>query len=155
MHALGWTHVLRGEHRRAAAYFEEALGGLAGLDGTRYAEAGAWDSLGVARHHLGEPARAVAAYQGALRLHREIGDTFSEAGTLRHLGDTYLATADPGAARTLWERALRLPAPPDPTAAEELRTKLLALGDEVPAPRITAVSATPTTTAPDEDDLTS
>ncbi|MEU1336115.1 BTAD domain-containing putative transcriptional regulator [Streptomyces sp. NPDC005827] len=151
LHALGWTHVLRGEHRRAAAYFEEALGGLAGLDGTRYAEAGAWDSLGVARHHLGEPARAVAAYQCALRLYREIGDTFSEAGTLRHLGDTYLATGDPGAARTLWERALRLLAPTDPTAAEELRTKLLALGDEVPAPRITAVSATPaTTTAPDE-----
>ncbi|MET9081779.1 BTAD domain-containing putative transcriptional regulator [Streptomyces sp. NPDC004237] len=152
LHALGWTHVLRGEHRRAAAYFEEALGGLAGLDGTRYAEAGAWDSLGVARHHLGEPARAVAAYQCALRLYREIGDTFSEAGTLRHLGDTYLATGDPGAARTLWERALRLLAPTDPTAAEELRTKLLALGDAVPAPRITAVSATPaTTTAPDED----
>ncbi|MGI5458529.1 AfsR/SARP family transcriptional regulator [Streptomyces sp. CA-249302] len=141
LHALGWTHVLRGEHRRAAAYFEEALGGLAGLSqGNRYGEAGCWDSLGIARHHLGEHRRAVAAYQCALRLYREVGDTFGEAGTLRHLGDTYLVTGDPGSARTVWERALRLLARTDPTAAEELRTRLTALGDEVPAPRITAVS---------------
>ncbi|MFD4601562.1 BTAD domain-containing putative transcriptional regulator [Streptomyces sp. NPDC058464] len=143
LHALGWTHVLRGEHHRAAAYFEEALGGLAGLDGTRYGEAGTWDSLGVARHHLGEHRRAVAAYQCALRLYREVGDLFSEAGTLRHLGDTYLATGDPGAARTVWERALRLLTRTDPTAADEIRTRLLALGDEVPAPRIAVVSASP------------
>ncbi|MEU6372090.1 BTAD domain-containing putative transcriptional regulator [Streptomyces sp. NPDC046909] len=143
LHALGWTHVLRGEHRRAAAYFEEALGGLAGLDGIRYAEAGTWDSLGVVRHHLGEHRRAVAAYQCALRLYREVGDLFSEAGTLRHLGDTYLATGDPGAARTVWERAVRLLARTDPTAAEELRTRLLALGHEVPAPRIALVPASP------------
>ncbi|MER6526364.1 tetratricopeptide repeat protein [Streptomyces sp. NPDC001508] len=140
LHALGWTHVGRGEHRRAAAYFEKALSGLAGLDGTRYAEAGAWDSLGVARHHLGEHRRAVAAYQCALGLYREVGDLFSEAGTLRHLGDTYLAIGDPGAARTVWERALRLLTGTDPTAAEEIRTRLLALGDEVPAPRIAVVS---------------
>ncbi|MEU6256233.1 BTAD domain-containing putative transcriptional regulator [Streptomyces sp. NPDC047043] len=142
LHALGWSHVLRGEHHTAAAYFEEALGGLAGLPtGTRYAEAGAWDSLGVARHHLGEHRRAIAAYQCALRLYREVGDLFSEAGALRHLGDTYLAIGDPGAARTVWERAVRLLIRTDPTAAEEIRTPLLALGDAVPAPRITVVSA--------------
>ncbi|MFC8428313.1 BTAD domain-containing putative transcriptional regulator [Streptomyces sp. NPDC057253] len=141
LHALGWTHVLKGEHRRAAAYFEKALAGLEGLDGTRYAEAGAWDSLGIARHHLGDHLRAVAAYECALRLYREVGDLFSEAGTLRHLGDTYLATGDPGAARTVWERAVRLLAGTDPTAAEELRARLLALGDEVPAPRIALVAA--------------
>ncbi|MFJ3672930.1 AfsR/SARP family transcriptional regulator [Streptomyces sp. NPDC090106] len=141
LHALGWTHVLRGEHRRAAAYFEETLDGLDRLsDGNRYGEAGTWDSLGIARHHLGEHARAVAAYQCALRLYREVDDAFGEAGTLRHLGDTYLATGDPGSARTVWERALRLLARADPTAAAEIRTRLLALGDEVPAPRITAVT---------------
>ncbi|MGW0944640.1 AfsR/SARP family transcriptional regulator [Streptomyces sp. NPDC002623] len=141
LHALGRTHLSRGEHRRAAAYFEESLTGLAGLDGTRYAEAGAWDSLGIARHRLGEHARALAAYQCALRLYREVGDTFSEAGTLCRLGDTYLATGDSGSARTVWERALRFLARTDPTAAREIRTRLSALGDEVPAPRIAAVSA--------------
>ncbi|MEU3617298.1 BTAD domain-containing putative transcriptional regulator [Streptomyces sp. NPDC006872] len=141
LHALGRTHLSRGEHRRAAAYFEESLTGLAGLDGTRYAEAGAWDSLGIARHRLGEHPRALAAYQCALRLYREVGDTFSEAGTLCRLGDTYLATGDSGAARTVWERALRFLARTDPTAAREIRTRLAALGDEVPAPRIAAVSA--------------
>ncbi|MET7475990.1 BTAD domain-containing putative transcriptional regulator [Streptomyces sp. NPDC005648] len=139
LHALGWTHVLRGDPRRATAHFEEALTGLVGLEGTRYGEAGTWDSLGIARHRLGEHERAVACFQCALRLYREVGDTFGEAGTLRHLGDTYLATGDPGAARTVWERALQLLAPADPTAAEELRTRLLALGDEVSAPRIAAV----------------
>ncbi|MEV1069080.1 BTAD domain-containing putative transcriptional regulator [Streptomyces sp. NPDC050263] len=141
LHALGRTHLARGEHRRAAAYFEEALTGLVGLDGTRYAEAGAWDSLGIARHRLGEHPRALAAYQCALRLYREVGDTFSEAGTLCRLGDTYLATGDSGAARTVWERALRYLARTDPTTAREIRTRLAALGDEVPAPRIAAVSA--------------
>ncbi|MER6961322.1 MULTISPECIES: BTAD domain-containing putative transcriptional regulator [unclassified Streptomyces] len=141
LHALGRTHLSRGEHRRAAAYFEESLTGLAGLDGTRYAEAGAWDSLGIARHRLGEHPRALAAYQCALRLYREVGDTFSEAGTLCRLGDTYLATGDSGAARTVWERALRFLARTDPTSAREIRTRLAALGDEVPAPRIAAVSA--------------
>ncbi|MFI6543043.1 AfsR/SARP family transcriptional regulator [Streptomyces prunicolor] len=139
LHALGCTHALRGDHRRAAAHFEETLTALDGLDGTRYAEAGTWDSLGTARHHLGEHQQAIACYQCALRLYREIGDTFSEAGTLRHLGDTYLATGDPGAARTVWERALHLLAPTDPTAAAELRARILALGDEVSAPRIGAV----------------
>lgn len=144
LHALGWSHVLRGEHHTAAAYFEEALDGLVGLPtGTRYAEAGAWDSLGVARHHLGEHRQAIAAYQCALRLYREVGDLFSEAGTLRHLGDTYLAVGDPGAARMVWERAVRLLIRTDPTAAEETRTRLLALGDAVPAPRIAVVSAAP------------
>ncbi|XUL94015.1 tetratricopeptide repeat protein [Streptomyces galilaeus] len=139
LHALGCTHVLRGDHRRAAAYFEETLTALAGLEGTRYAEAGTWDSLGIARHHLGEHQQAITCYQCALRLYREVGDTFSEAGTLRHLGDTYVTIGDPGAARTVWERAPHLLAPTDPTAATELRARILALGDEVSAPRIGAV----------------
>lgn len=153
LHALGWTHVLRGEHRRAAAHFEEALGGLAGHEGTRYGEAGTWDSLGIARHGLGEHRRAVHAYQCALRLYREVGDTFSEAGTLRHLGDTYLATGDPGAARTVWERALRFLAHADPLAAGEIRTRLLALGDERPPPRIAAVCTSPTDDAAVHGDI--
>ncbi|WP_157968607.1 AfsR/SARP family transcriptional regulator [Streptomyces geranii] len=142
-HALGWTHVLRGDHRQATVHLEEALAGLDGLYGTRYGKAGTWDSLGIARHHLGEHQRAIAAFQCALRLYREVGDTYSEAGTLRHLGDTYLAVGDPGSARTVWEHALRLLTPADPTAASELRTRLQALGDAVPAPRISAVTASP------------
>lgn len=78
--------------RRATARFEEALTGPAALDGTRYGEAGStWDSLGIACHRLGEHERAVACFQCALRLHRELGATFGEAGIPRHLGDTCLA----------------------------------------------------------------
>ncbi|MET8981895.1 BTAD domain-containing putative transcriptional regulator [Streptomyces sp. NPDC004539] len=140
LHALGRTHVRRGEHRRAAACFEESLVGLTRLPVvTRYAEAGAWDSLGVARHHLGEHARAITAYQCALRLYREAGDRSGEAGTLCRLGDTYLTTGDPGAARTVWERSAHFLVRTDPTAAAELRTRLLALGDAVPAPRLALV----------------
>lgn len=142
-HALGWTHVLLGDHRRATVHLEEALAGLDGHYGTRYGKANTWDSLGIARHHLGEHQRAIACFQCALRLYREIGDTFSEANTLRHLGDTYLAVGDPGSARTVWEHALRLLVRTDPAAASELRTRLRALGDAVPAPRISAVSAYP------------
>ncbi|WP_329219413.1 tetratricopeptide repeat protein [Streptomyces sp. NBC_01485] len=151
LHALGWTHVLLGDHHRAAVLFEAALAELAGHGDHRYAEAGAWDSLGVARHHLGEHERAVAALQCALGLYREVGDTFNEAGTLRHLGDTYLSTGDTGAARTVWERAVALFARTDPTAADEIRTMLCALGDAGPAPRIAAVPATDAPHATDEE----
>jgi len=127
LRALGRTHALRGEHRRAAACFEECLDAVA--------EAGTWDGLGEARHHLGEHTRAITAYQCALHLYREAGDRSGEAGTLRRLGDTYLSTGDPGAARTVWERSAHFLARTDPMSAAELRTRLLALGDAVPAPR--------------------
>ncbi|MGW3645887.1 hypothetical protein [Streptomyces sp. NPDC000878] len=59
------------------------------------------------------------------------------------IGDTYLAVGGPGSARAVWEHALRLLVRTDPTAASELRTRLRALGDAVPAPRISAVPAYP------------
>ncbi|MEU6348987.1 tetratricopeptide repeat protein [Streptomyces sp. NPDC047072] len=139
LHALGATHALRGEHRRAAAYFEEALTASDGPYGTRYGMAGVWDSLGLAHHHLGEHRRAITCFDCALRLYREVGDTFSEAATLRLLGDTYLAMSDPGATRLVWDRAATLLDTMDPTAAGELRTRLHALGNALPPPRLTSV----------------
>ncbi|QXE34557.1 tetratricopeptide repeat protein [Streptomyces sp. GMY02] len=138
-HALGWTHVLRGEHRLAVPYFERALTELAGLS-NRYGEAGTWDSLGHAHHRLGDHRRATTCYQHALRLYRQIGDRYNEAGTLHQLGDAYHAVGDYGSARTVWQHSLAIFAPMDHQAADEIRTKLKALGDAVPAPRISLVA---------------
>ncbi|MEW2570609.1 BTAD domain-containing putative transcriptional regulator [Streptomyces sp. NPDC047070] len=151
LHALGWTHVLCGDHRRAAALFEETLDRLTGQGDHRYAEAATWNSLGVARHHLGEHDRAVAGYQCALRLYREVGDTFNEAGTLRHLGMTHLTAGDTGAARTVWERAARLLEGADPAAADEIRAQLCALDGIGPASRTGEELPSEATRTPDRD----
>ncbi|MFC0554156.1 BTAD domain-containing putative transcriptional regulator [Planotetraspora thailandica] len=122
LHALGWTHALLGEHEQAAAYFEEAL---AATDrGNRYGVGGALDSLGYALHHLGDHRRAVASYDDALRLYREVGDRYQEAGTLGRLGDTYVAIGDQPMATTVWRQALAILDGVDPPAADEVRDKL-------------------------------
>jgi tetratricopeptide (TPR) repeat protein len=101
--------------------------------------AAGWVALGRVRHRLGQYGRAVAGYQCALELFRAVGDGPGEAGVLGHLGDAYLAADDPGSARAVWERAAVLLDRTDPAGAAGLRGRLGALGDAVPAPRLTAV----------------
>jgi hypothetical protein len=60
--------------------------------GDRIGEAGTWDSIAYAHHHLGHHAQAVACYQN----------------TLTHLGDTHHAAGQSDAARTAWQHALSI-----------------------------------------------
>jgi tetratricopeptide (TPR) repeat protein len=54
------------------------------------------------------PAEAVAWYQRALRLNREIGSRWGEAETLGHIGDASYAVGRPDDARAAWQEALAI-----------------------------------------------
>ena len=55
---------------------------------------------------------------------RDTGDRFGEADTLTHLGDTYQAAGDPGAADRSWRDALAILDALDHPDAEQVRAKL-------------------------------
>ncbi|GIF63552.1 hypothetical protein Ais01nite_15870 [Asanoa ishikariensis] len=67
-----------------------------------------WDSLGYIHHRRADHADAVAAYERAIGLFREIGDRTYEATTLVQLGDTFEAAGAPDRARATWLRAATL-----------------------------------------------
>ena len=51
---------------------------------------------------------AMACYQRAIEIDREIGSRRGLAETLGHLGDTRRAAGDPAEARAAWEEALAI-----------------------------------------------
>jgi tetratricopeptide (TPR) repeat protein len=102
---------------------EQALGLQQEL-GHRRGEAATWDSLGVAHHHLGRYADAVACYHQALTLFRDLGNRYNEADTLVHLGDTCDASGDTGAARARWRVALAILTDLDHADAEQVHARL-------------------------------
>nr|WP_236056400.1 tetratricopeptide repeat protein [Streptomyces sabulosicollis] len=51
----GWLHAMLGQYQRTLDYCTQAVALNREID-DRHAEAGAWDSLGYAHHHL-DPAR--------------------------------------------------------------------------------------------------
>ena len=112
-----------GDYEMALRYCQQALALQQEL-GYRRGEAAAWDSLGVAYHHLGRYAVAVAAYQQALTLFRDQGNRYNEADTLVHLGETYHASGDTDAARGRWRAALAIFADLDHPDAEQVRVRL-------------------------------
>jgi len=64
------------------------------------------DSIGLAHHHLGEYDRAVACYERAVGIYRELGDRCYEALTMSKLGDTHHAIGDTATGRGFWRQAL-------------------------------------------------
>src|SRR2546430_2779576 len=84
-----------------------ALPILAG-QGDRHQEAAVWDSLGLIHHRLGHHARAIACYHEAIGRFRANGHRYLEAGTLDKLGDVRADAGDRAAARSAWQRALRI-----------------------------------------------
>ncbi len=93
----------------------------------RDGQAATWDSLGYAHHHLGHHTQAIACYQHALDLVRDLGRRYEEAVLLIHLGDTHHATGNPEAARTAWQQALTILDQLDHPDADQVRTRLTAL----------------------------
>jgi tetratricopeptide (TPR) repeat protein len=87
-------------------------------------QATAWDSLGYAHHHLGDHPTAIACYNEALGLFRDLGDRYSEAQTLARLGDTHAAADNPDDARAAWLQAAMILDDIDHPDAKEVRAKL-------------------------------
>jgi tetratricopeptide (TPR) repeat protein len=76
--------------------------------GDRDSEAGTWDSIGYACHHLGDYQQAVVSYQNALELARAIGNSHLEADILDHLSNTLLRTASYQAAQHVLRQAFAI-----------------------------------------------
>jgi tetratricopeptide (TPR) repeat protein len=95
--------------------------------GDRHAEAGTWDSIGYAHHHLGNYLEAVACHEKSVSLLREVGDRYYESDALTHLGDSHLAADAPEAARDAWLQALEILTDLDHPDADRVRERLRAL----------------------------
>ncbi|MFD0304076.1 BTAD domain-containing putative transcriptional regulator [Streptomyces sp. NPDC127119] len=124
LNAVGWHHVLLGQHRQALDHCREALSMCLAL-GDHLNAAHTWDSMGHAHHHLGQYADAVTAFEHALDLYRRQGDLpWFIAGTLTRLGDTHRGAGDPDAARAAWTEALAIMDDLGHADAESLRDRL-------------------------------
>jgi hypothetical protein len=67
---------------------------------------------------------AITSYHHALKLHRDLGDRYSEATALTHLGDTHYATGTHHAAQDAWQQALTILDELQHPDAERARGKL-------------------------------
>ncbi|HEV7786060.1 MAG TPA: tetratricopeptide repeat protein, partial [Thermoanaerobaculia bacterium] len=104
---LGEALIKTGELRQAAATLESAAAGFHRL-GDRPREARALNDLGAAWRTLGDPGRALAAYQGALRLSQAAEDAQGEAAALNNIGLVLKSTGDLQGALVQFEQALGL-----------------------------------------------
>jgi tetratricopeptide (TPR) repeat protein len=133
--ALPWRgrwperQALLGDHAQALTACEQALP-LHQEHGDRWAEAGTWDTLGYAHHHLGDHSGGAACYERSLALFRELGDLYYEATILTHLGDTHRAANHPDRARRAWTTALTILTTLDHRDAARVRAKLTTLPDQ-------------------------
>jgi tetratricopeptide (TPR) repeat protein len=96
--------------------------------GNRRIESALWDSLGYAEYHLRNFAEAAICYRRALGVARDVGDRWSEAECLTHLGDTYRATGDPARTRETWEQALAILEDLGNPDADRIRAVLAGMG---------------------------
>ncbi|MEV0186424.1 BTAD domain-containing putative transcriptional regulator [Streptomyces sp. NPDC050625] len=126
LNAVGWCHILLGQHQQALAHCQEALA-IAEVHHRPYLAADIWDSIGLAHHHLGRHPDAVAGYEQALALYRQVGVPHAEADTLRRLGDTHLSSGGVERARAAWTQALAVLERLDHDDKEAVRAQLKVL----------------------------
>ena len=134
LNAVGWQQSLTGDHHRALTSCKQAVQMLRQV-GDVQGEADAWDSLGYANHQLGRYRHAISCYENAVRFFHQHGDRYAGAATLRHVGETHLALADPAAARTAWRRALTILDALGHSDADEVRADLARLTRADDGPR--------------------
>jgi DNA-binding SARP family transcriptional activator/tetratricopeptide (TPR) repeat protein len=120
---VGWYHGRLGHHQQALAFCSQALGLHQELDNLPY-QAHTLSCLGDTHHHLGDQPEAIDRYRQALALFREVGDRFGEASALARLGELHRDAGDPDAAREAWQAARAILGELDPSAADQVRTRL-------------------------------
>jgi tetratricopeptide (TPR) repeat protein len=120
---VGWYHGRLGHHQQALAFCTSALRLHQELDNRSY-QAHTWSCLGETHQHLGDQPQAIACYQRALDLFREFGDRYGEASTLAQLGEVHHRAGDPDAARDAWQKARTILGEFDPSAADQVRTRI-------------------------------
>jgi DNA-binding SARP family transcriptional activator/tetratricopeptide (TPR) repeat protein len=120
---VGWFHGRLGNHRQALAFCSQALRLHRELDNRPY-QAHTWSCLGDTHQHLGDQSQAVGCYRRALDLFRELGDRYGEASSLAQLGEAHRGAGHLDAAREAWREAQDILVELDPSAADQLRTRL-------------------------------
>lgn len=123
---LGWNQIMLGDYEQGLAASEKAIAIVDGADDIflRCIEAATLDSIGYALNHLGRHRDAIASYRDALRIYQSCGEIMPQAAVFDHLGDTYLAAADPSAARDAWQQALAILDALRHPGVESVRAKL-------------------------------
>jgi tetratricopeptide (TPR) repeat protein len=105
LNVLAWYQVQHGDLPQAIESCHRALRLLEDLDDVN-GQANTWDTIGCAYHELGRYAEALASFQRALSLGREVGiDRYTEADFLRRLGDSHRAAGDLVEADRAWQDA--------------------------------------------------
>ncbi|ACU73899.1 transcriptional regulator, SARP family [Catenulispora acidiphila DSM 44928] len=126
LNKVGWSHVHLGRYEEALACSTEALE-LFRETGFRIGQADALDTLGLARHRLGDTAGAVACYEAAEAVFIEVGERFLLAETLMRLGDVHLTDHAEAAAREVWTRSLAILSDIGHPTAEQVEERLRSL----------------------------
>ncbi|MFD7712938.1 BTAD domain-containing putative transcriptional regulator [Streptomyces sp. NPDC059786] len=124
LNAVGWNHVLLGQHQQALDSCLQALALCQEL-GDNTNAALTWDSIGHAQHHLGQYEEAVSSFREALALYqRQGGLPWFTATSLMGLGDTHFSAGRPEAARAAWTEGLVIMERLGHADAEQLRARL-------------------------------
>jgi len=133
--ALNWMGRYQcqlGNHVEALRYCQESLSvhrkEVSGWPG----QADTWDTLGLAHHHLRHYDEAIACYDQALALWRDLGDRYEVATTSIRLGNTRHAAGEPHSARTLWQQAKAILDDLGHPQADQLWTRLNPDGAQTP-----------------------
>lgn len=129
---LGDAYQQLGRFDEAKDFLEQSLAVLATID-NRWVEGVVLDILGTIDHQLHHYDDAVEHYDRALDAHRDVANETGEGYTLSNLGDVQLATGQPEAARTSWQKALAIWEKFDHPDAESMRDRLSRLNDRTRA----------------------
>lgn len=107
LNCSAWIKAHLGDFGQARTDCQQAMGLFRSM-GHSLGEAGTWDTLGYVWQRLGDHAEAVACFQRAVSLQRDIGTRFDLADSLAHLGDTHRSAGNLLAARQAWSEALAI-----------------------------------------------
>ena len=106
---LGEICAASQDHKKAAAYYEQALSLVYQLNGQRSkAVTLTLNNLGLVYSALGEKHKALGFYEQALPLQRQVGDRGGEAATRNNIGMVYDALDEQRKALEIYEQALLL-----------------------------------------------
>lgn len=130
MDDVGIAYTRLGEPARGAECHRHTLA-VVRESGDRDAEAWALNGLGEAAQAAGRAAEAIIQHTAADAIASDIGSRDQQARAQAGLGEAHRASAEPAAARSHFERALRLYAELGMPAAERIRERLAALSADL------------------------
>lgn len=103
---IGWCHLRQGAHGKAMPHCRQALALFEKLGTDPDGQAHVQECVGDAHRGLGELEAALRHYGEALRIREELGNHYTQAGTLRHIAAVHRASGDVHAEQNALRHAL-------------------------------------------------